>query len=108
MRPDQVQLLRRWALNDKAAINLALRGEQAELDGFDPRTAALMRVAALFCVGSDPATFRWAIEEGIARGVEDDDLLAAVIVVAPIIGLARMTASLPHLMEALDLEVIED
>ncbi len=107
MTPTQVQLLRGLALSDRAAVDLAMRGA-VDPEELDPRTASLLRVVALFCVGSDPATFRWAVEEGIACGVEDGHLFATAIVLAPIIGMARMTASLPHLLEALDLEVVAD
>ncbi|MFZ0013514.1 MAG: carboxymuconolactone decarboxylase family protein, partial [Acidimicrobiia bacterium] len=74
----------------------------------DGRTAALMRLVALLSVDSDPATFRWAIDVGLAAGLEDGDVFDALLVVAPIIGTARLNSALPHLMEALDLDVFDE
>jgi alkylhydroperoxidase/carboxymuconolactone decarboxylase family protein YurZ len=107
MTPNQVELLRRLALNEREAMHAVMSGERADVDGLDQRTAALVRVAALLSVDSDPATFRWAVEEGIAAGVDDTDFFDTLVAVAPIIGVARLTASLPHLMSALDLDVVE-
>jgi alkylhydroperoxidase/carboxymuconolactone decarboxylase family protein YurZ len=106
--PDQISLLRRLALNEKDAIKQVMGGASADSGGLDGRSAALVRVAALLSVDSDPATFRWAVEEAIAAGVEDTDFVETLVAVAPIIGVARLTSSLPHLMAALDLEVVED
>jgi alkylhydroperoxidase/carboxymuconolactone decarboxylase family protein YurZ len=107
MTPDQVKILRRLALNEREATNLVMSGELADSLPLDARTASLVRIAALLSVDSDPATFQWAAELGVAAGVDDNDVFHALLVVAPIIGVARMTAALPHLMAALDLEVVE-
>lgn len=85
----------------------ALIGGELAGEAVDERTAALIRLSALLSVDSDPATFRWAIEHGIAAGVDDDDIFDVIALVAPIIGVGRMNASLPHLMEALDLDLVE-
>ena len=108
MKPDQIRLLRRLTLNDTEAMNQALTGEMSESSSLDARTVALVRLAALLSVDSDPATFQWAAELGVAAGVDDDDIYNALAVIAPIIGIARLTSALPHLMTALDLEVVED
>lgn len=108
MTPDQIQLLRRLALNEREAMHVVMGGESPEGVRLDHRTLAVIRVAALLSVDSDPGTFRWAVEEGIAAGVDDSDFFDTLVAVAPIIGVARLTASLPHLMAALDLDVVED
>lgn len=106
MTTDQIQLLRRLALNQREAVSAVMSGDLAE-ETTSARAAALVRIAALLSVDSDPATFRWAVEESIAAGVEDDELYDLVVVVAPIIGMARLTSSLPQLMAALDLDVLD-
>jgi alkylhydroperoxidase/carboxymuconolactone decarboxylase family protein YurZ len=107
MTPDQVNLLRKLALNEREATNLVMSGSLADSLRLDAGTAALVRLAALLSVDSDPATFQWAAELAMAAGVDDDEIFHALLVVAPIIGVARMTAALPHLMAALELEVVE-
>jgi 4-carboxymuconolactone decarboxylase len=108
MTPDQVKLLRRLALNEQSAVNAVMSSELGDVDTLDPRTAVLVRIAALLSVDADPATFQWAVELGIAAGVDDGDVYRTLVVVAPIIGMARLTSSLPHLLAAFDLDIIED
>ncbi len=103
---DQVQLLRRLVLNESAAVNALMSGEIARHGTFDPRTAALVRIAILLGIDSDPATFQWAVELAVAAGVDDADIFDTLVTAAPIIGVARLNSALPHLMTALDLEIV--
>ena len=107
MTRDQIQLLRRLALNDSAAVSSVMSGELDAKGSLDPRTAALVRIAILLGVDSDPATFMWAVELAMAAGVDDVDLFNTMVAAAPIIGIARLTAALPNFMAALDLEVVD-
>lgn len=108
MTPDQVQLLRRLALNESSAVHSVMGGELTHEINLDPRTTALVRIAILLGVDSDPATFMWAVELASAAGVDHADIFDMLVAAAPIIGLARLTATLPHLMEALDLEIVDE
>lgn len=108
MSPDQIQLLRRLALNESAAVNAVMSGEIAPQGAFDPRTAALVRIAILLGVDSDPSTFHWAVELAMAAGVDDADMFDTLVATAPIIGVARFNAALPHFMAALGLEIVDD
>ncbi len=105
MKPEHLRLLRRLALNDREAVQAVLSGE---LTCCDERIATLVRIATLLSMDSDLSTFQWAVELGIAAGVDDGDIFNTVLVVAPIIGTARLNSSLPHLLRALELEVVED
>jgi alkylhydroperoxidase/carboxymuconolactone decarboxylase family protein YurZ len=107
MTPDQVQLLRRLALNEREAMAAVLSGEYADSLRLDEKTTALVRIAALLSVDSDPTTLQWATELGLAAGLDDEDVFRALLIVAPIIGVARLGTVLPHLMAALSLEVVE-
>lgn len=107
MTPDQVQMMRRLALNEREATNLVMSGALADSLPLDTQTAALVRLAALLSLDSDPATFHWAAEQGVAAGVDDESVFHTVLVVAPIIGVARLSCVLPRLMEALGLDVID-
>jgi len=107
MTQDQIQLLRRLALNDSAAVHAVMSGDLDATDSLDPRTSALIRIAILLGVDSDPATFMWAVELAMAAGVDDVDLFNTMVAAAPIIGIARLTAALPNFMAALDLEVVD-
>ncbi len=108
MNPEHKELLRRIALKDKRALDSVMAGESDDLTALDARCASLVRIATLLSVDSDPSTFEWAVDQGIASGLDDDTIVDALHVVAPIIGVAKFTSTLPRLMSALGLEIIED
>jgi alkylhydroperoxidase/carboxymuconolactone decarboxylase family protein YurZ len=108
MKPDQIDVLRRLALSDERTMTHVMTGGVHEFHTLDSRTVALLRIAALVGVMPDVASYKSAMDKAHAAGVEDEDIFGAVMVVAPIVGSARLSSELPHLMAALDLEVIED
>jgi alkylhydroperoxidase/carboxymuconolactone decarboxylase family protein YurZ len=108
MTTEQLKTLRRLALNDQVTTNKVMGSDLTTPTSIDARAVALMRLVALLTVDSDPATFRWAIDVGVAAGVEDGEIFDALMAVAPIIGTARLNSALPHLMEALDLDVLDE
>jgi hypothetical protein len=107
MTPDQVQLMRRLTLNEREATDLVMSGALANSLPLDSQTAALVRMASLLSLDSDPSTFHWAADLGVAAGVEDDSIFRVLLVVAPLIGVARLSCVLPRLMEALGLDPID-
>lgn len=107
MKPDQVRFLRRVVLNDKKAVDSIMTGGSETELSLDPRCASLVRIAALASVGADLSTFEWAVDLGIATGLDDEAILGALMLIAPIIGVAKLSATLPRLMSALDIEFTE-
>ena len=107
MTPEQIQLLRRLTLNDEAVMSRALTGQIEAFDGIDARSEALIRIAALVSMAPDSSSYQWAMDLALAAGVDDEQIFQTLIVVAPIVGQARLSAALPHLMDALELEVLE-
>lgn len=108
MTPEQLQLLRKLAVNEPRALHKVMSGDVGNHGALHEPAATVVRIAALLSVNADPSTFQWAVELGIAAGVDDTDVFNTVVAVAPIIGMARLTSALPHLLRALDLEVVED
>jgi len=107
MRPEQVQTLRKLALNETQTTNEVMGGDLAARSSLDARTLALVRVAALVSIDSDASTFRWAMDLAHAAGVDDTEVFDTLISVAPIVGIARLTSAIPHVLAAFDLEVID-
>ncbi|MGH8950214.1 MAG: hypothetical protein ACRDX9_02205 [Acidimicrobiia bacterium] len=107
LTPEQIQTLRRLALNDEALTSDALSGNLAGFHGLDGRTSALVRVAALISMAPDSSSYPWAIDQAMAAGVGDEEVFSALIAIAPIIGVARLNEGLAHLMEALELDTLE-
>lgn len=106
MTPELVQTLRRLALNDEEVTKRVMSGEQ--VGSLEPRVVALLRLAVLISVDTDAGTFRWVVDQAVADGVEDHDMVDTLVVVAPLIGIARLTSALPGLMQALEVEETMD
>ena len=102
MSPDHEELLRKLALSDEgaAASVLGALGTSAP-SGLDPKTHALVRVAALVAVESALTSYQWAIDAALAVGASEDDVVDVLTAVAPIVGLARLSSATPEVALAL-------
>jgi len=104
-----VKRLRRIAMNDPASILEVLTsddqaGGSAGRD-LDPRTVALVRVAALVAIdGPDPA-FNAAIGLALAAGATPDDVVDTMIAVGPTVGSAHLVSAAPKIALALGYDV---
>jgi alkylhydroperoxidase/carboxymuconolactone decarboxylase family protein YurZ len=107
MTPEQEQLLRRLAIHDSAATAAAL-ASHCGLFALDARMFSLARVAASIASESSLATLQWTVEHALANGACDDDVIDVLLAVAPIVGLARLTAAAPEVGLALGYDVVDD
>ena len=64
--------------------------------GLDPRTAALVRLGALVALGAGAAYYQATVTTAIGEGVSVDEVLAALVAIAPTVGLARLVAATPR------------
>lgn len=97
IRADREERLRRLALQDEAFVEsmLAMRLDNAHASGLDPKTHALVRLAALAALGAAPVSFQCNVDAALAAGATDDEIVGSLIAVAPIIGLARVVSATP-------------
>jgi len=107
MTPEQVQTLRRLALYEPETTSEVMGGGFVEVSSLDPRTSAVIRIAALVSISSDASTFRWAMDLAQAAGVDDSNVFDTLMSIAPIVGVARLTSAIPYVLAALDLEVVD-
>jgi 4-carboxymuconolactone decarboxylase len=93
------ETLRRLALQDEqyidAVFGICLSGNNAV--GLDLKGQALVRLAALIALEASSVSYSWAIEAALTAGATIDDILATLIAVAPITGLARVVAATPDI-----------
>jgi alkylhydroperoxidase/carboxymuconolactone decarboxylase family protein YurZ len=101
MRQDQADLLRHLALSDDAALRSAMTGTTLEPNPLDPRTTALVRLAALTGLGAASASYVWVVTVALAVGVTEDELVAVLIAVAGTVGTDRLQAAANQLALAL-------
>jgi 4-carboxymuconolactone decarboxylase len=90
--------LRRLGIQDEAVIEslFATRLDNLESSGLDPKTHALVRLGALLAIGAAPVSFHSNVEAALAAGATDDEILGALIAVAPVIGLAKVVSATPN------------
>lgn len=105
MRHDHEDFLRRLALcdEDAATATLALGGTGAS--GLDPKTRALVQLAGLIAVSSASASYQAGVAVAHAAGANDDEVVAVLMSVAPVVGTARVVAAAADLALSLGYDV---
>jgi 4-carboxymuconolactone decarboxylase len=100
------EVLRRLTLQDegvlRSSLGISWRGVG---DGLDPRTLALARIGALSAMGGSFVSYLCAVEEAGAAGLTLDDVAAALVAAAPLIGTVRAASAAVELALALGYEV---
>jgi alkylhydroperoxidase/carboxymuconolactone decarboxylase family protein YurZ len=103
------------ALSGLALGDLDVLGEALELreaaredSGLDPRSYALVKIAALVALDSPPASYLWQVANALDAGATPRDILGVLQAVAPQVGGPRAIAAAPEIMVALGLSLPTD
>jgi 4-carboxymuconolactone decarboxylase len=106
---DTPTLFKRIAYNDAELIDslLSIQIRNIENSGLDPRTHALVRLAALVSIDAAPASFNWQVALAKSSGVSDAEILGVLVALAPTIGMAKVVAAAPEVANALGIMVEE-
>jgi alkylhydroperoxidase/carboxymuconolactone decarboxylase family protein YurZ len=101
--------LRDLAAGDVAVLERAigLREAQLEATGLDPRSFALVKIAALIALDAPPASYAWQISNALADGATPEDILGVLRAIAPQVGGPKVVAAAPEVMLALGLDLPE-
>jgi|ERR1700722_13816287 len=98
------------ALSGLALGDLEVLGEALELreaaredSGLDPRSFALVKIAALVALDSPPASYMWQVSNALDAGATPRDILGVVRAVAPQVGGPKAISAAPEIMVALGL-----
>jgi 4-carboxymuconolactone decarboxylase len=103
---DAIELLRRLALNDEPTVQLVVgAGPAGAVAALDAKSAALVRLGALLSVGAATASCRVTAEVARAAGATDEEIVAVLVTVAPVVGGARVVDAAPRLALAIDHDV---
>lgn len=84
---------------------LELREAAQEDSGLDPRSFALVKIAALVALDSPPASYLWQVANALDAGATPKDILGVLRAVAPQVGGPRAIAAAPEVMVALGLSL---
>ena len=74
-------------------------------NAIDGRTRALVRIAAAIAIGATSTTMESLTDSGLSAGVTDEQIIATLIAVGPVVGSARVVAAAPRLARAVGYDV---
>lgn len=99
--------LRSMALSDDrfVASVLGMGQDTIQASGLDPKTHAMVRLAALLAVDAAQSSYNASAELALASGASFDEIVGILVAVAPAIGLGRVVAAAPELGLALGYDV---
>lgn len=108
--PDTQQTLAGISAGDMTMLEQALGMREAarESTGLDPRTFALVKIAALVALDAPPASYAWQIGNALDEGASPEDILGVLRAVAPQVGGPRVVAAAPEIMLALGLALPDE
>jgi alkylhydroperoxidase/carboxymuconolactone decarboxylase family protein YurZ len=104
---DYQERLRSIALSDDrfVASVLGMGQDTIRESGLDPKTHAMVKLAALVTVNAAPSSYIATAELALASGASVDEIVGILIAIAPTIGLGRAVAAAPDLGLALGYDV---
>jgi 4-carboxymuconolactone decarboxylase len=98
--------LLRLAINDSSVLETT--SSQASLEpALDPRTLALVRIAALVAEGGPVASLGEHADAAIAAGATGDHIVEVLFALVPVLGLPCIVGSAPKMALALGFDVEE-
>jgi 4-carboxymuconolactone decarboxylase len=97
------------ALGDPELLleGLEMRAEMQQRSGLDPRSFALVKIAALVAVDAPPASYLWQVGNALDAGCTPEELMGVLRAIAPQVGGPRVVAAAPEIMVALGLALPE-
>jgi 4-carboxymuconolactone decarboxylase len=106
---DYKATLRKLALRDDRYIESLLAEDHASAAeaGIDARAHALVRLGALIAVDAAPPSFMSATEAALEAGATYEELVGTLIVVMPVVGVARVVSAAPNLGLAIGYDVAD-
>jgi 4-carboxymuconolactone decarboxylase len=97
------------ALGDTTLLGEAddLRDQLRAESNLDPKTFALVKIAALVALDAAPASYLWQVRGAVLAGATAREILGVLTAVAPQTGMPRVVAAAPEIMVALGMELPE-
>jgi 4-carboxymuconolactone decarboxylase len=98
---DYTERLRHLAINDDQAAGGDATPYAMEPCDLDPRTLALVQLAALIAVGGEVPSYGAHADAAVGAGATSDEIVDVLVALVPIVGLPRVVAAAPRLAMAL-------
>ena len=88
-------------VEDRAGFGLGLTGTSA----LDPKTTALLQIAASVAIGSPAVCLRWCAGRPLAAGASENEIADVLLAIAPVAGLGRVVAAAPEVATGLEYDI---
>ena len=99
--PRRPAIIDQGIVEDQAGIGLGLPASRL----LDPKTAALVQVAALVAIGSPLVCLEWGTTRALAAGATAEEITGVLLAVGPAAGLGRVAGAVPDVAAALGYDV---
>jgi 4-carboxymuconolactone decarboxylase len=101
------EILRRLAIIDEAFVEgqAGLGLDPAGLSALDPKTVALLQLAALVAIGSSEDSLQWSIGRALAVGASEKEIAEVLLAIAPVAGLGRVATAAPGIATGLEYDI---
>ena len=99
-------MLRRLAINDPR-LTEDLNDEARQPEELDPKTRALVRLAALVAVGGAAPSYGELADAAVDAGASAAEIVDVLVGVVPVVGLPSVVAAAPNLALALGYDTDE-
>ena len=105
---DYTEVLRLLAINDEHIVEECVTGIGVESGKLDPKTLALVRLAALIAVGGAVPSYGAEADAAVSAGATAAEIVEVLVGVIPVVGLPSVVAAAPSLAMALGFDVSDD
>jgi 4-carboxymuconolactone decarboxylase len=93
---------------DMIEEGLLIRERWREDCGLDPRSFALVKIAALIALDAPPASYLWQVSNALEGGATPSEILGVLRAISPQVGGPKVVAAAPEIMIALGLSLPDD
>jgi 4-carboxymuconolactone decarboxylase len=104
---DYAERLRQLAINDARFAGEGTGGTGAGPEELDPKTLALVRLAALVAVGGAVPSYGAHADAAVDAGATAAEIVDVLVGVIPVVGLPAVVATAPKLARALGYDTDE-
>ena len=104
---DYAERLRRLVINDACFAEAGTSGTQVEPRDLDPKTLALVQLAALVAVGGAVPSYGAHADAAVNAGATAAEIVDVLVGVIPVLGLPAVVATAPKLALALGYDADE-
>ena len=105
---DYTEVLRRLAIHDEHFTEDCVTGVGLESGKLDPKTLALVRLAALIAVGGAVPSYGAEADAAVSAGATAAEIVEVLVEVIPVVGLPSVVAAAPNLAMALGFDISDD